>query len=156
MDYKTIHFTRKTYAGYKVDVDLNAMNATNFIALWDRLFNDTDKTLMKEDDAFIGFESYLGFGKMQYFALAPKHAIKTLKKDHHVVELPKGDYLLFKNTIVTHGPAFFKTVYTFIKDNHIDIDRTFDIEYIPRTFNRDDGKSPIYVGVKLINNNDRM
>lgn len=149
MDYKKIHFNDMDYIGYKVVVDLNNAQTVDFVSLWNALFKDTDKALMKENDAFIGFEAYQVYDIMHYYALAPSHAVKKCTKDHHTLRIPNGEYLLFKNTIETHGPAFFKRVYAFIDAQNIPIEKTFDIEYIPRAFDRNDKDSPIYVGVKL-------
>lgn len=148
MIVKEFTFKILKYAGYKIEVDLNRMNQTDFIGLWDKVM---DEASLNEGEYYIGYEDYRtitpNHKTMTYYALAPRSSLYKFKDTHAQITLKEGTYLLFENTISNHGTHFFRSVYDYIQVNSIDIDKTFDLEVIPHDFDRNQKGSVIYVGV---------
>lgn len=155
MKNKIITLKEMSYTGYKISVDLNAIQNACFGSLWAKVFAET-KALSTESHAYyIGYQDYAKMRKKKpifdYYALAPSSAFTESKPQHHSIKIKAGDYILFKNTLDKHGPTFFKRVYRYVAQNNIKVTRDFDFEFLPMDdFKQGDKSSTIYVGLKLL------
>ncbi|GEM_PF-7066731 len=153
MEKRTIELKSMSYSGYKISVDLDDMQNTCFGSLWAKIFAETKKAEKDSNQYYIGYQDYRTMTKekriFEYYALAPSGYFSETKPGHVTLQIEAGKYLLFKNILSNHGPAFFKRVYDYVAQNNIEVHKAFDFEFLPVDNQQSNNEAIIYVGLKL-------
>lgn len=153
MKHEIFNLTDIEYTGFKIEVNLDNIEESDFETLWNRVFSLTTNNELEPEEFYIGLEDYSSYTNdnkyFSYYAMCPSRCVSGKIDDHINKTLSAGKYIKFENTFKNHGPAFFRKVYNFVKKNNIPVEEGFDFEIINKNFDRNNGDSIIYVGLKI-------
>lgn len=155
MEHEYFDISEAKFYGFKIEVDMSNIGKTDFVSLWKKVFDAPKDIELNDKQFYIGLERYNALTRknrmFDYYAMFPSECKDKNVGSYEVQVLPAGRYIRFKNKIKTHGPDFFKEVYSYLKEKDIEVELEFDFEILPYDFDFNNEDSVLYVGLKLKN-----